>query len=91
VNWRDKLWLAHRLSWIGANGPIPRGGMICHRCDERRCVNPEHLFLGTRQVNMDDLKAKRLRRRTAADTGRMHIFLRGLELAGDVTWENDDE
>ena len=91
INWRDKLWLAHRLSWTAVHGPIPRGGMICHRCDERRCVNPDHLFLGTRQVNMDDLKAKRLRRSAAADTGRMHIFIRGLELVGDITWENDDE
>jgi hypothetical protein len=92
VNWREKLWLAHRLSWTGVHGPIPAGGMICHRCDERRCVNPDHLFLGTRQVNMDDLKAKRLRRATAAaDTGRMHIFIRGRELIGEVTWENDEE
>jgi len=91
VNWRDRLWLAHRLSWTGAHGPIPRGGMICHRCDERRCVNPNHLFLGTRKVNMDDLKAKRLRRSAAADSGRMHIFIRGLHLVGDVTWKNDDE
>lgn len=91
VNWRDKLWLAHRLSWIGTHGPIPKGCMVCHRCDERRCVNPDHLFLGTRQVNMDDLKAKRLRRSAAADSGRLHIFLRGLELVGDVTWENHYE
>jgi hypothetical protein len=41
---------------------------------------------------MDDLKAKRLRRATAAaDIGRIHIFIRGRELVGDVTWENDDE
>jgi hypothetical protein len=85
VNWRGKLWLAHRLSWMGVHGPIPPGGMICHRCDERRCVNPEHLFLGTRQVNMDDLRAKRLRRSAAADSGRLHIFIRGRELVGDVT------
>jgi hypothetical protein len=90
INWQRKLWLAHRLSWSGVNGPIPAGGMICHRCDERRCVNPEHLFLGTRQVNMDDLRAKRLRRASAANTGRLHIFIRGRELVGDVTWENDD-
>ncbi len=91
VNWREKLWLAHRLSWIGRHGPIPKGCMICHRCDERRCVNPDHLFPGTRQVNMDDLKAKRLRRSAAADTGRMHIFIRGLELVGDVTWDTEHE
>jgi hypothetical protein len=79
--------LAHRFAWTVRNGPIPKGMLLCHRCDERRCVNPDHLFLGTWQVNMDDLKAKRLRRSTAADTGRMHIFIRGLELVGDVTWD----
>jgi len=87
--YRNRVWLAHRLAWTGAHGPIPAGKILCHRCDERRCVNPDHLFLGTWQVNMDDLKAKRLRRSAAADTGRLHIFIRGLELVGDVTWEND--
>lgn len=91
VSYRGRQWIAHRLSWTGAHGPIPEGVMVCHRCDERRCVNPEHLFLGTRQANTDDLKAKRLRRSAAADTGRMHIFIRGQELVGDVIWENDHE
>jgi hypothetical protein len=88
--------LAHRFAWSVRHGPIPAGAIVCHRCDERRCVNPEHLFVGTRQANMDDLKAKRLRRASAADTGRMHIFIRGRELVGDVAWkqvngETDDE
>jgi len=91
MNWQKQLWLAHRLSWSAVHGPIPAGGMICHRCDERRCVNPEHLFLGTRQANMDDLKAKRLRRAVVAESGRIHIFIRGRELVGRVTWEDDDE
>jgi hypothetical protein len=56
-------------------------------------VNPDHLFLGDWRLNMADLKAKRLRRATAAaeDTGRIHIFIRGQELVGDVTWETDHE
>ena len=86
VSYGSRIWLAHRLAWIGHHGPIPAGKILCHRCDERRCVNPDHLFLGTWRLNMADLKAKRLRRATAAaDTARMHIFIRGLELAGDVT------
>jgi len=51
---------------------------------------PWPFFLGTRKVNMDDLKAKRLRRSRAADTGRLHVFIRGRELVGDITWETDD-
>ena len=89
INVRCRTELAHRFAWRVRNGPVPKGALLSHRCDERRCVNPDHLFLGTWQVNMDDLKAKRLRRSAAAVTGRLHIFFRGLELVGDVTWEND--
>lgn len=49
---------AHRVSWELAYGPIPEGLWALHKCDIRPCVRPDHLFLGTRQDNMDDAKAK---------------------------------
>jgi hypothetical protein len=44
----------HRLAWELANGPIPDGMQVLHRCDEPRCCNPDHLFLGTQSDNMAD-------------------------------------
>ena len=51
------LWV-HRVAWTMANGPIPDGLQVCHHCDNPRCLNVAHLFLGTQADNMQDAKAK---------------------------------
>lgn len=49
---------AHRLAWTLGHGVIPDGMHVLHRCDNRRCINVDHLFLGTHQENMADRSAK---------------------------------
>lgn len=58
MSYRGKELKAHRLAYTLWKGPIPKGMVICHTCDVRRCVNPDHLFIGTIDTNNKDMAAK---------------------------------
>ncbi len=57
----DKLAKSHiapRVAWELLNGPIPKGMLVCHKCDNRPCINIDHLFLGTHKDNAKDMIQK---------------------------------
>src|SRR5882762_2517021 len=58
LSYDGHVYRAHRASWELYNGPIPDDLNVLHKCDNRWCINPEHLFLGTLKDNADDMRAK---------------------------------
>lgn len=53
-----KMENAHRISYKTFKGNIPKGTFVCHSCDNAKCCNPEHLWLGSCKDNMQDAKKK---------------------------------
>lgn len=78
INLGNGRWVsAHRLSYVVYHGDIPDGMCVCHRCDNRNCIRPDHLFLGDHKTNMADMATKG----RAGNRGDENAFRRNPELA----------
>lgn len=55
----QRVYIASRYSWEITNGPITDGLFVCHKCDNPKCVRPDHLFLGTQKDNRVDAANKK--------------------------------
>jgi len=54
IKYKRKSYYAHRISWETFRGKIPKEKYVLHHCDNPKCINPNHLYIGTHQDNMDD-------------------------------------
>lgn len=81
ISFRGKMHMVHRLMYQIHHGEIPKGQLVCHRCDRPGCWNPVHLWLGTPKQNSLDMSNKRRQR------WQRHTHCqRGHEFTDENTW-----
>jgi hypothetical protein len=94
--WRPKR--VHRLAYEQAYGAIPDGLLVCHSCDNPRCVNPAHLWLGTHKQNTRDMYMKGRDKNAPGEKHPSHTLteddvkeIRRLRGGGDITYRRLSE
>jgi hypothetical protein len=81
-----KVISAHRAAYERKFGPIPEGFCICHKCDNARCVNPDHLFAGSQHDNIMDMVIKG---RNFSNKGGINLGTRGTKNGSSKLTESD--
>jgi hypothetical protein len=80
-SWKNKTGHVHRRVYIILHGELPSSIDVCHTCDVRLCINPDHLWAGTRKQNVKDMTAKRRHYNTVKT-----VCLRGHSLTPENVW-----
>lgn len=76
--------LAHRVAWVLAGNELPAGACLLHKCDNPACINPLHLFLGSRRDNMHDMTRKGRNKKSKIGMP-LGVFPHGRGYAGQIT------
>jgi hypothetical protein len=78
IRLRGRMVKVHRVAWEFANGQIPGGAHVLHRCDVPICCNPQHLFLGDNGINIADkiTKERGSKKQTAEKAKEIHAMRR---------------